>query len=298
MSTWVLSLPCCLIGTALLWRGFRGTRHGHDPYCRRCRYNLTGLLSNCCPECGAELHGGAIVHGLRRPSWAFAIVGAVVTALGAGVIAVHVGQVDVYAACPTWLLLHMARCDIDGALQELDTRVRRPGISAGQSAQIADVCLARQSNGETGLRTRQRWIDLLHCLYVTGQLDAERQQRYFEQAVSDIRFSVQTPDRTDGRLRIDVSVQCRLPSFGLWPEMMEQQVTLDDESPLQYGGQWTVPFGIGMLRGQVWPKVMPTPGQHRLTYSAVLILHGGSGQAAGTRWSQEVSEVLEFEIRE
>lgn len=53
-----------LLGGSLILHGWRH-RDPRDPsrYCRRCEYNLTGVESTQCPECGSELNEHSVVRG-------------------------------------------------------------------------------------------------------------------------------------------------------------------------------------------------------------------------------------------
>ena len=44
-----------LVGILLLIHGLRGRRVGFDPHCKKCRYNLTGISADQCPECGSTI---------------------------------------------------------------------------------------------------------------------------------------------------------------------------------------------------------------------------------------------------
>lgn len=55
---WTLKLAGIIVpalGLALLIVGLRGRRIGDAPHCRQCKYNLTGVPSTRCPECGHDL---------------------------------------------------------------------------------------------------------------------------------------------------------------------------------------------------------------------------------------------------
>jgi hypothetical protein len=49
----VLSLGCLVGGAALAIAAWRSPPIGTDPHCPKCSYNLTGVASSVCPECGA-----------------------------------------------------------------------------------------------------------------------------------------------------------------------------------------------------------------------------------------------------
>jgi hypothetical protein len=58
--TWLPLLPLCvlftLVGVFLLWLARRGRLAGQ---CRSCGYDLSGLASPTCPECGGSIIGPA-----------------------------------------------------------------------------------------------------------------------------------------------------------------------------------------------------------------------------------------------
>ncbi len=68
------------VGILLLRMLSRPRRRGTTPHCARCEYNLTGLTSDRCPECGTEMIPANIVYGekIRRPWLAVTAVGVAV----------------------------------------------------------------------------------------------------------------------------------------------------------------------------------------------------------------------------
>ncbi|NJL31404.1 MAG: hypothetical protein HC898_07100 [Phycisphaerales bacterium] len=53
----LIAVPLLLAGLVLLWRGIRGRLVDDHPYCRGCKFDLTGLPAErtACPECGHDL---------------------------------------------------------------------------------------------------------------------------------------------------------------------------------------------------------------------------------------------------
>ena len=79
-----------ILGLMLLITALFPRRRGKTPYCRRCRYNLTGIESKRCPECGTPLSvRGAVLHGERRRRPRLAILGLVVLLGGTGPLGVR-----------------------------------------------------------------------------------------------------------------------------------------------------------------------------------------------------------------
>ena len=78
----LILLAALVVAVILLIRMLgRPRRRGNTPHCARCEYNLTGLTSDRCPECGTEMIPANIVYGERvRQPWL------AVTAVGVAVI--------------------------------------------------------------------------------------------------------------------------------------------------------------------------------------------------------------------
>jgi hypothetical protein len=62
----VLMLILVILGMRLVVTGWRARCDLEYPHCRRCGYNLTGLTSPRCPECGTHLAPETVVQGWRR----------------------------------------------------------------------------------------------------------------------------------------------------------------------------------------------------------------------------------------
>src|SRR5262245_36537433 len=74
------------IGVFLLLTALYPRRTGVTRYCRKCRYNLTGLASTVCPECGADIQAPtAILTGDRTIRRARLAAGITLTILAAAI---------------------------------------------------------------------------------------------------------------------------------------------------------------------------------------------------------------------
>lgn len=71
VNTWAWFLlpavTCAAVSAFLFWKGIWPKREGRTPYCRKCCYNLTGIDSSCCPECGTPITPASTLHGERSP---------------------------------------------------------------------------------------------------------------------------------------------------------------------------------------------------------------------------------------
>ena len=52
----IIGLPLLIVGSRLLFIALYRVRHGNQPHCRKCDYQLTGMTTEqtCCPECGGN----------------------------------------------------------------------------------------------------------------------------------------------------------------------------------------------------------------------------------------------------
>jgi hypothetical protein len=73
----LIGLAVCVLVLAIFWisgirrlrRDLRGRAAGDTPFCTQCGYNLTGLRSEICPECGLPLTAESVRRGEARPRW-------------------------------------------------------------------------------------------------------------------------------------------------------------------------------------------------------------------------------------
>jgi predicted RNA-binding Zn-ribbon protein involved in translation (DUF1610 family) len=183
-----------LIAGVLLRAGLRRRRRGTTPHCRRCGYNLTGLVSPYCPECGLVLDETEIVYGepYRRP--VFAVVGGVLLVLAvAGVVSgVRRGGVNWYRYYPTTLVLRDAQsanaATAVKAWGELRGRLTAGSLSAGQRADLIDVALKMQAPSFPFAATVPSYLsavaDVLAQLYLNRQLTKPQEDQFFKQIVT------------------------------------------------------------------------------------------------------------------
>jgi hypothetical protein len=63
------------LGWGLIRAGL-SAREGGSWHCPTCDYNLRGLPSNMCPECGTVVRKGTAELGERQPMWGVVAIGA------------------------------------------------------------------------------------------------------------------------------------------------------------------------------------------------------------------------------
>ena len=115
MSGYLLSAPLVGLvatlvpGCFLFVYGLRGRWVGDEPHCRKCNYNLTGLPSQQCLECGTDVSGKNVVIGRRHRRWRALVPAPLlllvsITGLGLGAYGQAKG-INWYAYLPTFVLL-------------------------------------------------------------------------------------------------------------------------------------------------------------------------------------------------
>ena len=129
-----VGLVACSISVAglvlLLLLGLRVRYHGDEPHCRKCRYNLTALVSDRCPECGTKLAPYMILPGrpARRPM--LAVLGVAGLGLAALVAFSPLRNVDWYQHYPTsWVIGDLRSADSRTAWRARDELDRRGGVA-------------------------------------------------------------------------------------------------------------------------------------------------------------------------
>lgn len=246
-------------------------RRGDAPHCRKCGYNLTGISSQRCPECGQTLVGGAVVRGTRTRRPLLAVFGLLCFTLGSAPFAERAYQrlrrVDWYQFKPTGWVIH----DLQSAQprtrlrakQHLRKRFDAGSISRGQQHRIAELCLADQA------RLRMKigyWAcEMLGSLYETGALSDQQQRRMFEN-MQVWEFDTRSVYAKDRRAPLGVHTLSRAPPGMFWARGSLAPIRCDGEpittgtGSIARGGCQVGPTGkdVHMLR-------LPRSGPHVLS---------------------------------
>jgi hypothetical protein len=147
-----------LIALLLIRLSWFPRRRGDTLHCKRCNYNLQGLTSDRCPECGQYLSPKNIIKGQRhrRPSTAvFALLLLLVgiTGIAAG-LNERIRKTDWYTYKPTsWVFADLKSADqslYDRAWKEIQSRLQAKKISLLEQSQLyqsAVDALAKTSPG-------------------------------------------------------------------------------------------------------------------------------------------------------
>jgi len=136
-------------GTILLVSGLRGRKVDDFPYCRECRYNLTGLTGQRCPECGSLTTETGVIIGRRRRRPRLIVAGLL---LCIPTMAVLIGaqtqwarSVNWYQKLPTWWVFKDQQSDNRKvsyrAGDELKSRFLHGEMNQKQIQRLADLAV-------------------------------------------------------------------------------------------------------------------------------------------------------------
>jgi hypothetical protein len=308
--SYAIPLATCAVGAFLLARGLWGKRVGHEPRCAECQYELTGLTSERCPECGTTVSPGRVVLGSRQLRRGSAVAGGIALLAGVMMLTAWLRKADwYYQYAPFRCLLFSAKRGDDGALDALAIRCMRREASMAQLELLARACIDKQAEDiAAGTSKHGRWLFLFWTLDREGRLPAPLRRRFYGQAITvssfDVPESISVGDPLAGKLC------CRqyapLPTF---PVVLSEHLRID-------GG--AVPrYGIGHGPDGVWLSGSPrptdsadacsewcidilvtpplSPGSHQVEYGATLGLSDHRDVIPDS--SKEITVRREFEVR-
>ena len=191
-----------LVAIFLLKRGLWPRRQGDAPHCRKCGYNLTGLESGRCPECGVAAGPKTIVRGRRCRRPLEIVVGMMYAGLASAPLYMAARQVDWYPYYPTaWVVNDLRSPDgktANKASGELNRRVR-----AGRTSAVV--------RGLTDVLDRNpRWTQGYSLL---GEFGTPEAQAYYARAVrapdvQDRTVAVKALSEAGGRWAVPLLISC------------------------------------------------------------------------------------------
>ncbi len=276
-------------GLVLLVVGLRGRRVGDEPRCRRCRYNLTGLTSEICPECGADLKAtDATIAGLRKRRTVFLIAGVALLLFGVAGWGIRIygqaNQVDWYRYYPAGML-NTAIADGDSkALDELDRR-----YFAGELSETAIVSYIRAALEMQGSEQRHPLNDPVMNLFCQmlkdGHVSKEEEQRFFQQLVHitmDVRPRIRHGESLVIRQNLSHrgGLNCNFPAFERNARVMLDERMVGEWTPEMYSGTTIGSGGGSLTRWQDYdPNEIP-PGTYVVTRTWETHVYSASGNGS------------------
>ncbi|MDB5323687.1 MAG: hypothetical protein JWN40_5318 [Phycisphaerales bacterium] len=182
-----------IVGLWLLKRGRWPRRRGNGRFCRRCEYDLSGLTSARCPECGTELSERNVATGERRRRAGLALTGAMLLIISlAGLGTVWWGplkQVDWYRyKLSRWVAADLRSTDedlVERAWNELERRRAEGPLSDAVEYIASEAALAEQAKAEDQHGAlEEKLVNYLTHRAAARRLDAGQMDRFFRQANS------------------------------------------------------------------------------------------------------------------
>lgn len=255
------------LGVGLVLLGCFGHRLiGDTPYCRRCRYNLTGtdrsVVGARCPECGAFLSAPKAVRiGEYRRRWGVTAVGLVLVLIVSST-PLLLTRVNWLALTPaSWLLADLERPDpVRGAVafQELRRRHTADTLARRHVLALADHCLAVQSAECMRIVEAQPYVELLHAAYMRNQLDLARADRYLDNLIH-VDFRVRPRIVQGRRAAAQTTLELRAPldTFDVRIERLASPLPVAG-SQLSEGLSRSMGRGTGLtMRSRILPTNEP-----------------------------------------
>lgn len=296
---WLLSAIFAAVGMGLLWIGIWPRRRGAEPRCRGCGYNLTGIESERCPECGRVLGANAIVHGTRRRRpWRIGI-GVLLLLLAGGATVPNLVQIDWYAHKPAgWVLSDLNNpATFDRAWRELQRRYGAGKLRDRHVRKLVAFALAEQGQ-PWGAGIRSSVVDVLGTCHRAGDLTAAEEQQFLSQATCQ-KLEVRSPVVVGDAIPLYVWHDTRLPGADYWVQMATRENYVDGtpQGARNRGSSYAAGLGGG---GGSGGRLDPRPaGRHLLRVDVLLrVYRGPLGDENAATLLLETTQPLEapFEV--
>lgn len=274
--SWLILL---VVAVVLFWWCVRGRRVGDEPRCKGCEYNLTGLGSNRCPECGATLRDDldrplGIVHGRRKRSPVWVTVAVVVLLFSGTVFVASLSRMNInwLRFAPTVWVTSSAENGTRNAMDELVRRYKAKTLSAEQINAVISAGLKIQAAPMTHALLAQ-WMNLLGDIMSGGDMTIEQETSFVENSVI-FTLTPRPKIRSGEQFALRVS---HLGRFGNTPKLSfnltDKEVRIGDFVYTGRGGSAGFGFvgtgGGGSNLWQVRDPVNLPPGD----YEVVLTVH-------------------------
>ena len=205
VTDWLPLLLAGIGGLGACLLGLRGRREGDEPRCKKCAYNLTGLTSERCPECGSPILPDGIAYGTLRRRWSLFAGGALLLSLctwSLGSLAyAHLRMINFHAHYPFAWLLTSARRGEGTAFLELIEREKSGLLSVHEINRLVETALAAAEQ-DLPCRRLNGWLKLLSRWDEDDVFTLEQRARFYSSlhrlVTPTIKGPLRIPERRVG----------------------------------------------------------------------------------------------------
>jgi hypothetical protein len=309
------SLTLLVLAAALLALGVRGRVVDDHPICRKCRFDLIGLVSPAnCPECGSPLHNpAAIRHGARRHRPAAIVLGSLMLLTSLGLFGATTWSRATHynwnKAKPTWWLVHDAEHDTtpdDEVLTELLARRSANTLDSSVYPRLVAHALVRQADLTMGWSVL--WGDLVDDALSRGEMTSAQYQQFLGGAVvTSLRFRSRIASGTN--LPYSVSANFSRGSRALLSYSIDErdfsiegddgrELTFSPRGGLGMSGLSAIPAtdSLRIMSSSIYLMDKVPPGKRRTTLrlSATTTLHNSNALAPSSTVDIVHSAAVEY----
>ena len=298
---WLLAVLILLaFGLWLLRIGLWPRRQGDMPHCRTCDYNLTGLTSDRCPECGTGLDAQAVVVGLRHRRPGLAVAGVVLCLPALACLSLLLVRVNWYGLKPTAWVIGDAQSSgmatARRAWRELDHRDGKGSLKPSHRGRLIEAGLREQGAATPG-PCMAEFVEYLGKCYAAGVLSDTQKTTFFQQGLwHSLRVR---PRVLPGRkIPYGVQTQMRLPYSRFWRRITGGDVSIDGAPTGGNAGFGSKGRG-GTIGSSAQAAGCDVPGRHMLKIVAHVALYEGDALEESTSrlcYESEIAVEASFDV--
>lgn len=276
-----LSLAMGVVGLLLCATALRGRRIDDVPLCRRCGFDLTGIASGRCPECGVDLSRRRSRRwGRRRIRWWALAAGLVLGVPGATWTGIQGWKSAGYEDLPSFALVWLAEgragdsrvAPAFGVLSE-----RLTTLSDARVTHLIELLAEELESGAAWSPESYEFVDLA----LLRNRVSPAAGALLVQAMMEHRTTVRARVRQGRVLPIECHLDFSGPPGIVWNYCIIahlQDVTIDGRSVDGIGDVMLVSFGPGGGYGRrqefgSLPKYIGAPALTERTYGAASLTH-------------------------
>lgn len=302
MTLWVIIALSTgfVFGLVLLIVGLRGRRVGDEPRCRKCSYDLTGLDSNRCPECGTTITLRTTVRGMRHRRKPALIIGlmltTVTTSIGGFRTYTWFSNLT-YGDYPVVALKWLVRRGDGRARLEIRMRALQNQLAPQDLHSLFPFALSNFTSA-ADYQSRWAWYELLDIIHAPGVLtDAECRRLYDVCAQLPFRHRPRIRQGEMLIVRIDRHIWTfNYPAFDAL--ITECEMTLGDSEPIAFETrEWPLgrrgSYGIGDMKHV---EIKLPPGTYPVVFRATKTFYKGEGadRAAAFETEERTESTIEL----